>query len=314
MNGIDVASYQAGMMTAKISADFVISKATEGTNYVNPACAGQINGALAGGKRIGLYHFASGGDSKQEADYFISAVQGWIGKAILVLDYEAPAVKNGATWAKTWLDYVSAKTGVRPLIYLGLSDENAYDWSTVAGANYGLWIAQYNNYNPVYGYAPRDLYGALKYWKSAAMFQYTSSGRLGGWDGPLDFDVFYGDESAWDKYAKKNGGSTPVQPSTPSKPDTPVSKLTGFTDSLGDRWYNESGSFKLNQPINLRWGAKISSKLIGTLQSGASIKYDAFSHHDGYVWLRQPRSDGYGYLASGESSGGKRTSSWGTFS
>lgn len=28
-----------------------------------------------------------------------------------------------------------------------------------------------------------------------------------------------------------------------------------------------------------------------------TIKYDAWSNHGGYIWLRQPRSNGYGYIA-----------------
>ena len=36
--------------------------------------------------------------------------------------------------------------------------------------------------------------------------------------------------------------------------------------------------------------------LITPLPAGSDIKYDAYSRHDGFVWLRQPRQSGYGYL------------------
>ena len=36
MNGIDIASYQAGIDLSVVPCDFVIVKATEGTGYVNP--------------------------------------------------------------------------------------------------------------------------------------------------------------------------------------------------------------------------------------------------------------------------------------
>nr|WP_225359034.1 SH3 domain-containing protein [Ligilactobacillus salivarius] len=67
--------------------------------------------------------------------------------------------------------------------------------------------------------------------------------------------------------------------------------------------------------MNLRWGAKTDSDLIATLNPGDVVKYDAFSKHDGYVWLRQVRDNGqFGYLASGEcDNSGKRTSIWGKF-
>ncbi|ATP36475.1 hypothetical protein B6U49_09390 [Ligilactobacillus salivarius] len=71
----------------------------------------------------------------------------------------------------------------------------------------------------------------------------------------------------------------------------------------------------LSESINLRWGAKTDSDLITTLNPGDVVKYDAFSKHDGYVWLRQVRDNGqFGYLASGEcDNSGKRTSIWGKF-
>lgn len=71
----------------------------------------------------------------------------------------------------------------------------------------------------------------------------------------------------------------------------------------------------LSESINLRWGAKIDSDLIATLNPGDVVKYNAFSKHDGYVWLRQVRDNGqFGYLVSGEcDNSGKRTSTWGKF-
>lgn len=45
-----------------------------------------------------------------------------------------------------------------------------------------------------------------------------------------------------------------------------------------------------------------------------TVNYDAYCYKDAYVWLRQPRIDGnYGYLASGECVGNRRTIYWGGF-
>ena len=66
---------------------------------------------------------------------------------------------------------------------------------------------------------------------------------------------------------------------------------------MGDRWFAEKGTFITGTAINLRWGAKTNSALIATLPANSEVKYDAWSRHDGYVWLRQPRpNDQYGYL------------------
>ncbi|MFL2030070.1 GH25 family lysozyme [Loigolactobacillus zhaoyuanensis] len=210
LNGIDIANYQTGI--PKMPGDFRIVKATESTSYTNPAMADQIAKAPA---LLGFYHFASNGDVQAEANHFLATVKPHIGKAMLVLDYE-PA-RPSVAWAKAWLDYVYQKTGVRPVIYMSLAVENAYDWSSVVNAGYGVWIAQYNNYNVVSGYQPRDLYGSLKHWPSMAMFQYTSSGRLSGWGASLDLDVFYGDKLAWAKYAAVSGKPVAtVKASTPA--------------------------------------------------------------------------------------------------
>lgn len=71
-----------------------------------------------------------------------------------------------------------------------------------------------------------------------------------------------------------------------------------WRDTLGDTWHREDGTFTSNSFINLRWGAKVNSSRIATITPGQTVKYDAWSRHDSYVWVRQPRSNGqYGYLA-----------------
>lgn len=214
MNGIDIASHQAGINLAAVPCDFVIVKATEGTTYVNPYCNMHVGQTLNLGKKLGLYHFASGGDANAEADYFVDNIKGYLGKALLVLDWEADAVNRGVAWAKTWLDRVQRRTGVKPLIYMSNSVVNAYDWSSVSSANYGLWNAGYYAGYETMGYNPQaPLIGGTGAWGGAAIYQYTSSGSLDGWGGDLDLDVFYGDGKAWDAYAgaKSMADSGPKQ-------------------------------------------------------------------------------------------------------
>lgn len=76
------------------------------------------------------------------------------------------------------------------------------------------------------------------------------------------------------------------------------SKTSGSTwrDGLGDTWHSERGTFTANTWLNLRWGARTSSSRIALLAPWQTVKYDAWSNHDGYVWIRQPRQNGYGYV------------------
>ena len=195
LNVIDIANYQAGLNAGSIPGDFVIVKATESTGYTNPCFAGHAKQTLAAGKKLGIYHFlTTSGDYKAQANHFLSVAKPYIGKALLALDFENTSyskIQNtaGVAKAKQWLDYVYQQTGVRPVVYMGLACENALDWTSVVKANYGLWVAQYNNYNTVSGYAPRKLYGSIKHWPSAAIFQYTSSGRLSGWGSKLELEL-----------------------------------------------------------------------------------------------------------------------------
>lgn len=90
-----------------------------------------------------------------------------------------------------------------------------------------------------------------------------------------------------------------------------------YKDSLGVTWYKENGKFTVtaNQGIVLRWGARTSSTRLAVLPKGSVVKYDAFAHDGGYVWIRQPRANGtYAYLPIGDSVNGKRVSVWGNFS
>lgn len=73
---------------------------------------------------------------------------------------------------------------------------------------------------------------------------------------------------------------------------------TTWNDTLGDTWHKESGTFTSNTWLHLRWGARVTSATIGVLPPGSAIKYDAYSRHGDFVWLRQPRANGqYGYVA-----------------
>ncbi|MEN2302163.1 GH25 family lysozyme [Lactiplantibacillus plantarum] len=281
LNGFDVASYQAGMNVGKVTGDFVLVKATEGIDYTNPEFNEHAKQTLSAGKKLGVYHFIrNDSDIKQQADYFLTVVKSYIGKAMLVLDFENTTGSTiqsqaGVGLAKQWLDYVYQQTGVRPVLYTGVSCENSLDWSSVVKANYGLWIAQYNNYNVVNGYQPRDLYGSLKHWKTAVMFQYTSTGQLPGWNGNLDFDVFYGDKSAWDKYAK----------ATKMVTNKSIVQKTTTKDGV---WTitNEVGTFRPNQKLSIFKypGLELTGKYY---DKGESVKYFGYVSNPqaGYVYI-----------------------------
>ena len=223
LKGIDISHWQEGIDLGAIDVDFVICKATEGNGYTDVMCDTFYQKAKSLGKKLGVYHFARpdlGNSGEEEADWFIKETLGYHKEAMLVLDWESGDLTNVA-WAKAWLDRVYSKTGVKPVIYMSASVMHGADWSSVVNADYGLWVANYGTNNGTAQESVFDRY-PLKYWSFYALWQYTSKGRLNGYNGNLDLNYFSGDGNAWDKYA---GGS----PSS-SKPSNPVE--TKSTDDL----------------------------------------------------------------------------------
>lgn len=218
LKGIDISTWQ-GVGTGDGDYDFVIVKATEGVGYTDPKCDQHYQRAKAQGKLLGVYHFARPGYNtpEAEADWFVSQIKGYIGEAILVLDWEVEATWN-VNWAKRWLDRVYEKTGVKPMIYMSASVVNGNDWSAVIKGDYGLWIAGYpNKYNVANPPMPSvdDMPYGLGGWPFWAIWQYSSSA------GRLDLDIANLDRDAWMKYAAKSG-STPAPAPTPTPAPAPA--------------------------------------------------------------------------------------------
>lgn len=213
MNGIDISAWQGdeNIDLSKVPFDFCIVKATEGTSYKNRYFAAHCDAVLKKKKLLGAYHYANGGDVQKEADYFLAYAKKYIGKAVLVLDWEAknnPQFgKNDLEWCLKWCNYVYQKTGIKPLIYIQKSAMNA-----VKKAGYGLWVAQYPDYVET-GYQEHP-------WNEGAynclLRQYTSVGKLPGYNGSLDLNKAYISATSWNKLAgkaKKTSASTTVKKS-----------------------------------------------------------------------------------------------------
>lgn len=206
MKGIDISNWQAGIDLNALDYDFVMMKATQGTRYVSPDFARQYQQAKEAGKLLGIYHYASGGGAVSEADFFLETIQDCIGEAILVLDWESgdnDAWNQGPAYAKQFLDRVYEKTTVRALMYMSKSVCEQYDWSAIA-QNHGLWVAQYGD-NTTIDYQEKPWTDENKYgaWRGPIIFQYSSVGRLDGYEENLDLNIAYMDAVAWDKYAGK---------------------------------------------------------------------------------------------------------------
>lgn len=234
LKGVDISKWQS-VGTGDQGADFVICKATEGAGYVDPVCDQHYQRAKSQDKLLGVYHFARPdlNNPEAEAEWFVKNIQGYIGKAILVLDWEWLNPNNkgpwlNPSWAKRWLEKVCELTGVRPLIYMSATVITDYglDWSAVA-KDYGLWIAGYPKKYDVPDPAtpnPGDMPYGIGPWAFWAIWQYTSSA------GTLDRDIANMTKTAWKKYAKPDSKPTPEPEPAPAPAPAPEDPLDKYTD------------------------------------------------------------------------------------
>lgn len=218
---IDAASHQGNMNQGAMEFDALIVKATEGTGYVNPYCDSEFQEGLRLGKKLGVYHFARNtkNGAEAEAAYFVEHTKGYIGKAVPVLDWE-DGNTGDVGWAFRWLQLVEKAYGCKPMIYMSESVVNRHDWSQVAAGDYGLWCAKYADHVPDYNWnmAGAGAPPSVKWWKTVALWQWTSTGRIEGYGGNLDCSIFYGDAAAWDKYVgNSSSGNEPVVPTPPQQ-------------------------------------------------------------------------------------------------
>lgn len=225
--GIDVASYQTVAQAVNKNAQATVVKATQGTGYVNPRCDAQYQNAKKHGKLLGVYHYAGGGNATAEADYFLKNIKGYIGEAVLFLDWENgqnSAYGNGK-WVKQFVDRVKAKTGIDCVIYTG--SEGAAQVAPYVKKSNALWIAQYPYRNYPSFNEPKSNYNS--HGMTVFGWQFSST--------PLDHSVYYVTPAQWKAYAKGSGKVKPAK--TVNKPAKKPAKKhkaksSTYTVRLGD--------------------------------------------------------------------------------
>lgn len=196
---VDIASHQAGINPAELDCDAVIVKATGGAGYVNPYFEEHARATLDSGKLLAFYHFANDDgwhSAREEAEHFLSHVRTFSGQFVAILDWEGEATANGQEWALEWLQIVARELGCTPMFYGYAGNINSSDYSQLS--TYPLWMASYLFRYDGAGWVDDPLNTwATGNWSKMTMYQYTSTGRISGWDGNLDLSVFYGDEGDW---------------------------------------------------------------------------------------------------------------------
>lgn len=173
-----------------VKIDGVIIKVNEGLGslYVDKNLSFNANGANACGYTIGYYHFATLNDplnviqdAKNEADFFLQSIKG-LPKPQLpyALDIETNKAELSPIkvlqWITTFLDELE-KNGIMNYDLYSYADflNRNLPMGHALGNRTKLWLAGYTH-------APILPNG----WKSAYMWQYTSTGKITGIIGNVD--------------------------------------------------------------------------------------------------------------------------------
>ena len=174
---------------------FCFIKATEGTTITNAYYNSDYRQARQHGIRVGTYHFLSmKSPARDQAEHFLKTAHLRPGDLPPMLDVEPSAAvikQYGGTKAlldniRTWMTIVEKRTGVRPILYsyqtffgkyLAEADDIKRD--------YRVWIARYGEYKP-------DL--------RLIIWQLSSDGRVKGFTGDVDINVFNGYGDQWEVF------------------------------------------------------------------------------------------------------------------
>lgn len=197
IHGIDVSRYQAAidwlavknMQDKNIKIGFAFIKATEGLSKVDAVY--RRNWFKAGEAAIprGAYHFfVSSKSGKAQAQNFIETVVLEKGDMPPVLDVEQT---NGASEAdiqqrvKDWLVMIEKQYKVKPIIYTNVD----FYQNFLAGKfdEYPLWVAHY---------LVKDKPRIKRNW---LFWQHNDGGRVNGINAYVDFNVFNGDSTDFNK-------------------------------------------------------------------------------------------------------------------
>lgn len=150
IDGVDLSHWQANVKIDWTKAKaagvkFVVHKATEGTNYVDPSYASRRKETHANGVLFGAYHFARPqvGNARDEAKYFLEHATPRKGELVPMLDLEINdhglSRTELTTWVHNWFEYVFTHSPAkRGWLY------THYDLNS-RPRGVALWVPRYSN-------------------------------------------------------------------------------------------------------------------------------------------------------------------------
>lgn len=266
---VDVYSGSPRSFATQNGTDITMVKATQGTGYVNPFCDVDYQAAKKKGKLLGFYHYCGGGNPEAEAKYFYKNTKNYVGEAVPAVDWESYQNSSwgNKNYVRRFVDEYHKLSGVWPLIYV---QQSALNQVANCAKDCGLWVAWYASMNWKSWTLPKASF-SVKPWSIYTAWQFTGN--------DMDRSVVNVTKEGWKKLANPNNKKVAAKPK----------KKTST-------WKKKKGTFVLNQALEIHKTPHINSPAIAKLPKGSVIKYDATLQGPLRLWLRQPRSNGYGYI------------------
>lgn len=298
MDMVDVSNNNGYMSTAEyvsmrneFGVKAVTVKISEGGTYKDPYAASNIANVQAARMYINGYHFARYATKAQaiaEADFAgkTAKAAGLPVGAVLVTDVEAEEQNNQskATNDRNNVAFMKEiqKFGYRADIYTSGSWAN----NKMTIKDKTGWIAAYP-----YVVSGKNWYSTNHAWQWSSTAKFRIS--YGGFDVSQLNSNYY---TAGQKSTVKPTNKGAVKANN-KKANKHISK-----PATSAKWVKEKKTYTLKTAVKLRTGASTSSNTISILPAGTTVKTDQAMIQGGYRWVRQPRFNGYGYLATGPTS------------
>ena len=298
MDMVDVSNNNGYMSTAEYTSmrnEFGVKaltvKVSEGTTFKDGYAASNIANGQAAGLYVNGYHFAHYKTMALAIAEAVFAVKtdkaaGLPVGAVLATDVESQEANNQskATNDRNNVAFMKEiqKFGYRADIYTSGSWANSK--MTIKGKT--GWIAAYP-----YVVSGKNWYSTNHAWQWSSTAKFRIS--YGGFDvSQLNSNYYTAGQKSTVKPTNKGAVKANNQ-----KANKNISK-----PSASAKWVKEAKTYTLKTAVKLRTGASTSSNVITILPAGTTVKTDHAIIQGGYRWVRQPRFNGYGYLATGPAS------------
>ena len=291
LQGIDVSKYQGTINWQKVKnagKQFAILKATVKNNSVEEKFEESYSGCRNNNIPVGVYRYVyavSSDQARAEAEALVSVLTGKEITCGVWLDMEDSSLqKLGAAQLEAIIkteDQILKKAGFKVGVYCNKNwYENVLNGKSLS-STYPFWIARYpandtGTYNENSSLNPKSY---------AALWQYSSKGKVNGINGNVDLDAAFSDLTVLMDTGSQTTNAGKTDTTSESEPAQSFSKT-----------YAKKYTTKAN--LNLRRGAGTDKNIILTIPKGKSvICYGYYSKKGNTTWLYVQYGNIIGYCS-----------------